>query len=328
MGEHMTSWSEFESAEPEMAALGLKQLRKFGLAYLATVRKDGAPRVHPVCPFLADGRLFVATPPASPKRLDLVRDGRYVIHMLPGKNDDEFLVRGRARRITDAATRGVALAAAQTALPGGETLNVDPEDWLFEYDVEGAATGYWENVGQPNTRAVRRRWQAPSASRAGAPAPISPGTRAPAVTWAAFSNAAPEMAGVGLALLEKLHIAYLATVRKDGAPRVHPVSPIIADGRLFVATPPASPKRLDLRRDGRYVIHMLPGEDDGEMLIRGHAVLVEDDATRAAVVTAASHTVRPDDWLFEYHIESAASTVWWHVGRPDTRPIRERWQAG
>ena len=47
--------------------------------------------------------------------------------------------------------------------------------------------------------------------------------------------------------------------------------------------------------------------------------LAQDQAptTRPAVVTAASHTVRPDDWIFEYHIESAASTVWWHVGQPD-----------
>ena len=36
-------------------------------------------------------------------RLDLLRDGRYVLHMLPGKNEEEFLVRGRARLVTDPA---------------------------------------------------------------------------------------------------------------------------------------------------------------------------------------------------------------------------------
>ena len=124
-------------------------------------------------------------------------------------------------------------------------------------------------------------------------------------TWAEFAEAAPEMAALGLKQLDKFPIAYLATVRKDGAPRVHPVSPIIAQGRLFVATAPASPKRLDLRRDGRYAMHLLPGKNDEEFSITGRARLVTDDATRAAAVAAAGHTVRDIDWIFEYDIERA-----------------------
>ncbi len=59
----MATWNEFAEAAPEIAALGLKQFEKFHIAYLATVRKDGSPRVHPVSPIFADGRLFVATAP-------------------------------------------------------------------------------------------------------------------------------------------------------------------------------------------------------------------------------------------------------------------------
>jgi hypothetical protein len=125
---------------------------------------------------------------------------------------------------------------------------------------------------------------------------------------------------------EKFHIAYLATVRKDGAPRVHPVTPIIAEGRLFVATALTSPKRRDLVRDGRYVIHALPGKDDAEFLIRGHAERVTDDATRAAVITAAGYTIHDHDWIFEYDIEEAMMAVWENVGQPDTRPVREFWK--
>jgi len=151
----MGSWDEFAQAEPEMATLGLKQLKKFGLAYLATVRRDGAPRVHPVCPIIAGGRLFVATAPDSPKRLDLLRDGRYVLHMLPGKDEEEFLVRGRAQLVTDPGTRAMVVEATT-----GDGLNVKPEEWLFEYHVEEAATTHWENVGKPDTRPIRRKWRA------------------------------------------------------------------------------------------------------------------------------------------------------------------------
>jgi hypothetical protein len=145
-------------------------------------------------------------------------------------------------------------------------------------------------------------------------------------TWAQFAAAAPELAALGLALLNKYQIAYLATVRKDGAPRVHPVSPFIIEGRLFVATKPSSPKAYDQLRDGRYVIHALPGENDDEFLIRGRSLAVTDAATRALIMAQGPHFVHADDYFFEYDIELAATTVWENVGKPATRPIRRRWQ--
>ena len=147
----MAAWAQFAAAAPAIAALGLKQFEKFHIAYLATVRKDGAPRVHPVSPIIADGRLFVATAPTSPKRLDQVRDGRYVIHALPGKNDAEFLIRGRSRRVRDEATQAAVTDAA------GHTVR--DHDWILEYDVQEAMMAYWENVGQPDTRPVRTFWR-------------------------------------------------------------------------------------------------------------------------------------------------------------------------
>lgn len=71
---------------------------------------------------------------------------------------------------------------------------------------------------------------------------------------------------------------------------------------------------------------MLPGKNDDEYLVRGRAVLVTEPAVRAVVVEAAAHVLRPEDWVFGYHIESAATTVWENVGQPNTRPIRQRWR--
>ena len=62
----------------------------FSIAYLATVRRDGAPRLQPFCPILAGGRLFAAIPRPSPKGEDLRRDPRCVIHAMPVPEDDEF----------------------------------------------------------------------------------------------------------------------------------------------------------------------------------------------------------------------------------------------
>ena len=157
----MATWAEFAEAAPEMAALGSELRATFGLAFLATVRKDGSPRLHPVCPFVVRGRLFIATNQKSPKRHDLKRDGRYVLHMLPGENDAEFQVRGRARLVDDAQTKVMVLAEGPEAgvQPDGALLNLTPEELLFEYDVEEALSGHWENVGQPDTRPVRKRWR-------------------------------------------------------------------------------------------------------------------------------------------------------------------------
>ncbi len=135
------------------------------------------------------------------------------------------------------------------------------------------------------------------------------------------------MAAIGLALIERFHIAYLATVRADGAPRVHPVSPFIIEGRLIVATPQGSPKALDQVRDGRYVLHMLPGKDDQEFRIRGRARLLEPGPLRDAVLRDGPHYVKEEDYIFEYDIEDAATAYWVHVGQPGTYPVRQQWRA-
>ena len=93
---------------PDMAAAGQRLLYQHGpgLAYLATVRADGAPRVHPVCPRIAEHQLWVFIGEPSPKRHDLLRDGRYALHTFPCDDvDDEFYVTGRAVRVDDESTR-------------------------------------------------------------------------------------------------------------------------------------------------------------------------------------------------------------------------------
>jgi hypothetical protein len=153
----MATWAEFERCEPTMAALGRKLIsnEKDQVAYLATTRADGAPRVHPVCPVLSGDHLYLAIGPSSPKLRDLRRDGRFMLHAMPGKDDAEFNVRGRATEANDHATHAeVEQAAAAVG------LNVKPAEVLFRLDIEQAATTYWEHVGQPNTRPVRARWRA------------------------------------------------------------------------------------------------------------------------------------------------------------------------
>jgi Pyridoxamine 5'-phosphate oxidase len=128
----MVSWSEFANAEPALAASIRRAFHQYGpgLGYLATIRPDGGPRVHPVAPSVTDEGLYCCLLD-TPKRRDLQRDGRYALHAFPPEDsDDEATVRGRAIRVTDQATIQ-RLAHELRAKPGVDW-------WLYELSVETA----------------------------------------------------------------------------------------------------------------------------------------------------------------------------------------------
>ena len=172
----MASWSVVERESPAVAAVaarmwpGLFALDRgqalppgdhtFSIAYLATVRRDGAPRLHPLCPILAGGRLFAAIPRRSPKGWDLRRDERCVIHAMPGPEDDELCLRASATEVTARAdaTSLVQSVVARSNVGGMiESVRHDP---IFEFDLVQVDVARWVDIGQPGTHAVRQRWRA------------------------------------------------------------------------------------------------------------------------------------------------------------------------
>jgi hypothetical protein len=152
----MATWSTFEMAAPELAAAGHRLLYQYGpgLGFLATVRADGGPRLHPICPVVVDGELWAFILRQSPKCRDLVRDGRYALHSFPpAEKDDEFAVTGRVRRVDDAAPRSRVMEATSARV--GEDDEV-----LFALDVETALLAIYEARGVfPPAYA---RWSDPS----------------------------------------------------------------------------------------------------------------------------------------------------------------------
>ncbi len=101
------TWGEFARLAPELAAEGRALLYQFGvgLAFLATTRADGGPRVHPICLLLTDDAAYAFTVP-SLKQGDLRRDGRYALHSFPRPDDeDAFFALGSARSVDDPAIR-------------------------------------------------------------------------------------------------------------------------------------------------------------------------------------------------------------------------------
>jgi hypothetical protein len=151
------------------------------------------------------------------------------------------------------------------------------------------------------------------------------------VGWKDFAAAAPELAGQGSALLTQFGVglAFLATVRGDGAPRLHPVCPVLSGDGLYVLITPASPKCGDLIRDGRYALQTFPQPKPGsdEFYVAGRARLVEDEAARAAVLRDARHRADASETTFELQIERVMHTTWENVLTPAMRPRHQTWRA-
>ncbi|MGA3214380.1 MAG: pyridoxamine 5'-phosphate oxidase [Acidimicrobiales bacterium] len=102
----MLTFGEFSDLRPDLAAVGRSLLYGHGriaLGFLATVTKDGGPRVHPICPLVTDRALYGFIVP-GPKRDDLRRDGRFALHsetFPPPCHDDAFYATGRAVFVDD-----------------------------------------------------------------------------------------------------------------------------------------------------------------------------------------------------------------------------------
>jgi hypothetical protein len=157
--------------------------------------------------------------------------------------------------------------------------------------------------------------RAAAAAEANADPPAAGGKRPlashGALRWADFATEAPDIATAGVRLIGDFTVGYLATLREDGAPRVHPVSLTLAEGALFVFVIAGSRRAQDLRRDPRYALHAFPHAptddawDDEEFEIEGMARLVDDDARRREIASVHTDSAGPTDELFELMVGRA-----------------------
>ncbi len=76
----MASWAEFAAAEPAFAARVQERFQIRKHKTLATLRKDGSPRISGIEADFIDGELYLGMMPGSAKLGDLVRDPRLALH--------------------------------------------------------------------------------------------------------------------------------------------------------------------------------------------------------------------------------------------------------
>lgn len=132
----MTTWDDVQTAAPDLTKRVQDRFEATGLALLATLRRDGSPRISGIEPFFGFGHLWLGMMPGSLKAKDLQRDGRFALHAATAdKNvtDGDAKVAGFAVEVTDAEQR----AAYERQF--AEETGYDPSDsgdyHLFRLDI-------------------------------------------------------------------------------------------------------------------------------------------------------------------------------------------------
>ena len=143
--------------------------------------------------------------------------------------------------------------------------------------------------------------------------------------WSDVEREAPELAERARALFDAKTHKTMATLRKDGSPRISGIELEFRDGDVWFGSMWRAVKALDLQRDPRFAIHS--GSDDpddwnGDAKIAGRAEEITD---RAAVEDEGGEAPSEPSHSFRLDI-SELSVV--RLGKPRDHLVIESWHEG
>lgn len=145
-------------------------------------------------------------------------------------------------------------------------------------------------------------------------------------TWREFESSAPDLAVAVKARFTANKHHVLATIRKDGSPRVSGTEVDFTDGdTLRLGSMPNALKARDLQRDSRFAIHSNPGHhsmNGGDAKIAGRAVELTDPSVLREIFDAAPPELVPYN-VFDLDIEEVVLT-----SIVDDRMQIDLWQPG
>jgi hypothetical protein len=134
-------------------------------------------------------------------------------------------------------------------------------------------------------------------------------------SWSDFELAQPEFASRVRALLASRKHLTMATLRRDGSPRISGTEIEFADGQLRIGSMPGAVKAMDLRRDPRLAIHG-PTEDPPA----GHAGAWRGEAKVAGTATEVDSGTSAHRFLID--IQEAVIT---RLNESGDRLVVESW---
>jgi pyridoxamine 5'-phosphate oxidase-like protein len=147
-------------------------------------------------------------------------------------------------------------------------------------------------------------------------------------TWTEVVAAAPELAKLARELFEANRHLTLATLRKDGSPRVSGIECRFIDDDLWFGSMPNAVKARDLQRDPRFALHSGTGdanEWNGDAKVSGVVEEVTDPGRRGEVFAAMGQSDSGESHLFRAEL-SEVSTV--RLGVPADHLVIDSWREG
>lgn len=145
-------------------------------------------------------------------------------------------------------------------------------------------------------------------------------------SWSEVEAQAPEHSALARRYFDAYVHKTLATLRKDGSPRISGTEVIFADGEMWMGSMWRAVKALDLRRDPRFALHSgsADGRDwTGDAKVAGRVEEVEDDE-RKAEVTGGNAPPGPMH-LFRCDIHELVVV---RLGEPADHLVIESWHEG
>lgn len=151
-------------------------------------------------------------------------------------------------------------------------------------------------------------------------------------SWNEVAGSEPEFAGRVRRIFDAHRHKTLATLRKDGSPRISGIEAGFVEGDVWLGMMLGSVKALDLRRDPRLALHSAsedPRDDDpgawtGDAKLAGRAVEVTEPAAVEAFFRAAGQPPSPAH-LFRVDVTEVVLT---RVGDPADHLVIESWHEG
>jgi Pyridoxamine 5'-phosphate oxidase len=149
-------------------------------------------------------------------------------------------------------------------------------------------------------------------------------------SWAEIADEAPELAAAARELLDGRVHKTIATLRRDGSPRISGTEAFFQDGELWFGSMWRAVKALDLRRDPRFALHggtVDPPDWSADAKLSGRAV-EELDQDRVDAVLAARGGERPEGPLHLFRADVTDVVVTRLGGDPPDRLVIEFWREG
>jgi hypothetical protein len=106
-------------------------------------------------------------------------------------------------------------------------------------------------------------------------------------TWTEFEAAAPELAGAVRQRLDAHTHKTIATLRRDGSPRISGTETILREGELWIGSMWEARKARDLQRDPRFALHTGsadPPDWEGDAKLAGIAEEITDPERVQAII--------------------------------------------